>query len=76
MSLSQDFLRLVPVSILLSTLQVGTVVTVKVLKNSVLVLQSTISLHWRGILDSGKSSVLLLRRKSGSGGWYCACGER
>jgi hypothetical protein len=59
MALVEDFLGLVPISIFLCTLQVCTVVTVEVLEDSVLVLQSTI-VSDGSILDRSKSSGLLL----------------
>jgi hypothetical protein len=62
MTLKQYLLRLVPVSILLSALQIRPMVSVQILKDTVLVLQSTKvgSLRGRGcVLNCGESSSLL-----------------
>lgn len=58
MTFQNDFLRLVPIAILLSTLQVGTVVAVKILKYSVLVLQATVPSLWGSFLNGGEIPLL------------------
>jgi len=56
MSFENDFLRLVPLSTLLRTLQIRTILTVKVLKNAILVPESTVLFLWRRVLDSSHVS--------------------
>jgi len=71
MALRYHLLRLVPISILLRTLQIRAVVPVQILENTILVFQSTKVRplgRRRRILDCGKSSGLLCWRKGRSGG--------
>jgi hypothetical protein len=56
MAFQQDFLGLVPVSVLHRALQVGPMVTVEVLKYPILILQASVSLFL--------GSILLNRRKA------------
>ena len=77
MSLIQNLLRLVPISILLRTLQIRPMVSVQVLKDTVLILQAPVYSFRRWIiLYSGKTSRLLRRRREPSGGRRCYTGGR
>lgn len=62
MTFQKDFFRLVPIAILLSTLQVGAMMAVKVLKYSILILQTTILPLWSACLDGGERTPLRPRR--------------
>lgn len=73
MALENDFLRLVPIAVLLRTLQVGTVVSVQVLENPVLVPQASICPLWWRIVHCGQGSLLCPRR--GGGGCNAGCGS-
>jgi hypothetical protein len=79
-ALIQDFLCLVPVSILLGTLQICTVMTVQVLEDPVLIPQPAkvraFRRRRRGILCRGKSPGLLWQSSRRAGGrWDDAGGE-
>lgn len=65
-ALQDDLLRLVPVAILLGTLQIRTMVAIKVLENPVLILQATMCPLRRSILYC--SQIPLLRSRCSRGG--------
>jgi hypothetical protein len=76
MSLEQDLLRLVPITVLLRALQVRPVVSVKVLEDSVLVLQASICPHRRSIVHCRQSSLLCPRLRGGRKASRCrSCGQ-
>lgn len=56
MALEKDFFGLVPVSVLLSALQVRSVVSVEVLEYPVLIPQAAVLSLWRNILNCGEVS--------------------
>lgn len=55
-TLVDDLLGLVPVTVLHGALKVGSMVSVKVLENAVLVLETTLVLDWRGVLDGSETT--------------------
>lgn len=56
MALAEDLLGLVPVTILHGAFEVGSMVTVKVLENTVLVLETTLVLNWGSVLDGSETT--------------------
>lgn len=64
-TLEQNLLGLVPIAIFLCALQVGTVVSVEVLEDPVLVLQASICPHGMYIVHSGQVALLSPRRLGG-----------
>lgn len=66
MALEKDFLRLVPITVLLGALQIRTVVSVQVLEDPVLVPQASIDpLRWRIVYC--RQVPLLCSRRGGGG---------
>jgi hypothetical protein len=59
-ALQQDLLRLVPVAVLHRALQIGAVVAVQVLEDTVLVLEAAVCALGRGIVHGGQGALLLL----------------
>lgn len=55
-ALAEDLLGLVPVTILHGALEVGSMVAVKVLENTVLVLETTLVLNWGSVLDGSETT--------------------
>lgn len=56
MALLHDFLCLVPIAIFHRALQICAVVAIKVLEDTILVLESAGSVDWRSILDGSETS--------------------
>lgn len=55
-TLVDNLLGLVPVTVLHCALEIGSMVAVKVLENAVLVLETTLVLDWRGVLDGSETT--------------------
>jgi hypothetical protein len=55
-TLVDNLLGLVPVAVLHSTLEIGSMVSVKVLENTVLVLETTLVLDWGSVLDGSETT--------------------
>lgn len=55
-SLEDDLLGFVPVAVLHCALEIGSMVAVKVLENTVLVLETTLVLNGRRILDGSQAT--------------------
>jgi hypothetical protein len=67
-TLVDNLLGLVPVTVLHSALEVGSMVAVKVLENTVLVLETTLVLDWGSVLDGCETTGGGGQSRGGGGG--------
>lgn len=68
MTLVDNLLGLVPVTVLHGTLEIGSMVAVKVLENAVLVLETTLVLNWGSVLDGSETTGGGGQSRGGGGG--------
>jgi hypothetical protein len=67
-TLVDNLLGLVPVTILHGALEVGSMVAVKVLEDAVLVLETTLVLDWGSVLDGSETTGGRGQSRGGGGG--------
>lgn len=70
-ALVDNLLGLVPVTVLHGALEIGPMVAVEVLKNAVLVLETTLVLDWGSVLDGSETTGGGGQSRGGGGGrWH------
>jgi len=67
-ALVDNLLGLVPVTVLHSALEIGSMVAVKVLENAVLILKTTLVLNWGSVLDGSETTGGGGQSRGGGGG--------